>query len=291
MFRYPKTKGGCHPCDSRDVCRIEEGNTNSYIEDHRAIEEFLKLVEPRYDKAIKNLMRRNYTFDDILSVIGFCSYVAVCTPSSIRIGRSHIGAMVAEYAKILEQKGELPKAPESLGYNKFSEMIDEGVIHIDVDPKYPQAIGISTILERVAVWAQSDCQVLINQYEDLPFLTSDSPVALEISPGSPIIPRVVPLAPDLAIRIVPHFNAGRDYLEGVAKFSPVFRRISRGEVKQINKNIVRCAEASVFSSIRRKGIERLVAKNRNIFVFPDILLEREQKTRRVISSFRVGPRD
>jgi hypothetical protein len=199
--------------------------------------------------------------------------------------------MVAEYAKTLEQKGELPKAPKSLGYDKFSEMIDKGVIDIDVDPKYPQAIGISNILERVAVWAQSDCQVLINNCEDLPFLTSDSPVALEITPGSPIIPRVIPLAPDLAIRIVPHLNAGRDYLDGVAKFSPVFRRISRAEVKQINKNIVRCAEASVFASIRRKGLERMVSKNSDIFVFPNIVVEREQNCRRIISSFRVGPRD
>ena len=32
---------------SQDVCRIEDGSTNAYLKENRAIEEFLKDVEPR----------------------------------------------------------------------------------------------------------------------------------------------------------------------------------------------------------------------------------------------------
>src|SRR4029077_16902489 len=40
------------PTKSQDVCRIEEGSTNAYLTKDRAIEEFLKEVEPRYNASL-----------------------------------------------------------------------------------------------------------------------------------------------------------------------------------------------------------------------------------------------
>lgn len=40
---------------SEDVCRIEEGSTNAYLREDRAIEEFLKTIEPKYDAAVIKL--------------------------------------------------------------------------------------------------------------------------------------------------------------------------------------------------------------------------------------------
>jgi hypothetical protein len=39
---------------SQDVCRIEEGSTNAYLTEDRAVEEFLKDVEPRYNASLAN---------------------------------------------------------------------------------------------------------------------------------------------------------------------------------------------------------------------------------------------
>jgi hypothetical protein len=43
--------------NARSVCRIEEGNTNEYLIEPRAIEEFLKTVEGRYTDAVSTCGR------------------------------------------------------------------------------------------------------------------------------------------------------------------------------------------------------------------------------------------
>ncbi|KAA0070456.1 hypothetical protein [Tardiphaga sp. P9-11] len=37
---------------SQDICRIDEGNRNAYLQDERAIEEFLKEIEPKYNVSL-----------------------------------------------------------------------------------------------------------------------------------------------------------------------------------------------------------------------------------------------
>jgi hypothetical protein len=39
----------------RDICRIEDGSTNAYLTESRAIEDFLKDVEPRYNASVAKL--------------------------------------------------------------------------------------------------------------------------------------------------------------------------------------------------------------------------------------------
>jgi hypothetical protein len=48
MYAIRKSDLKRFPTKSRDVCRVEEGSTNAYLTQNRAIEEFLKEVEPRY---------------------------------------------------------------------------------------------------------------------------------------------------------------------------------------------------------------------------------------------------
>jgi hypothetical protein len=38
------------------VCRIADGNTNSYLREDRAVEEFLKEIEPKYNAVLKKLV-------------------------------------------------------------------------------------------------------------------------------------------------------------------------------------------------------------------------------------------
>ncbi len=44
---------------TQDACRIEKGNTNPYRHEPRAIEEFLKTIEPRYNGAVDALRRHS----------------------------------------------------------------------------------------------------------------------------------------------------------------------------------------------------------------------------------------
>ena len=43
--------------NAQSVCRIEDGSTNLYLREDRAIEEFLRGIEPKYNPALAKLSR------------------------------------------------------------------------------------------------------------------------------------------------------------------------------------------------------------------------------------------
>jgi hypothetical protein len=45
MNGFRRRDGHVFPCSSKDVCRVQDGSTNEYLLNDRAIEEFLKTVE------------------------------------------------------------------------------------------------------------------------------------------------------------------------------------------------------------------------------------------------------
>src|SRR5580698_267737 len=66
---------------SQDVCRIEESCTNVYLTKDRAIEEFLKDVEPRYNASLAKLRENKMDQEAIASLAGFAAYVVTCSPT------------------------------------------------------------------------------------------------------------------------------------------------------------------------------------------------------------------
>lgn len=54
MYAMRKSDLARFPCGSEDVCRIEEHSTNAYLAESRIIEDFLKLIEPSYNRAVEN---------------------------------------------------------------------------------------------------------------------------------------------------------------------------------------------------------------------------------------------
>jgi hypothetical protein len=62
-------------------------------------------------------------------------------------------------------------------------------------------MGIVTIMHHVSIFGNSLWKILRNSEADNPFFTSDYPAAIEVADLNTPINRIVPLAPDLAIRI------------------------------------------------------------------------------------------
>jgi len=60
---------------SQDVCRIEDGSTNAYLKEDRAIEEFLKGVEPRYNASLVKLRQNKIDQECVYCIAGFVAYV------------------------------------------------------------------------------------------------------------------------------------------------------------------------------------------------------------------------
>ncbi len=171
--------------------------------------------------------------------------------------------VVAATGVILERQGKICPPPPELGHATLAELLDEGVVRVNVDPKYPQALGISTIVERTSLWGNSFWEILLNDEFDCPFFTSDYPIALEAK-NARLANWIVPLAPTLAIRIVPDVSLSRAKPDlSFKRFSYRRRMPPRSELVEINRLIVKCAEDVVFYRDDLEWIPDFVAKNRH----------------------------
>lgn len=248
--------------NARSVCRIEEGNTNAYLREDRIVEKFLKRIEPRYNSALKRLATDKVDPECIFVIAGFVAYVSTCSPATMRILSGSLKSVVEDVSTILDSKGSLPLPPQELGGKSLTELLKNGTVRISINPKYPQAIGITSILLLTASYGNSDWDILINPFEDSSFFTSDFPIAIERGSNPDILNRIVPLAPCLAIRIRPNLSYDRKHADfSFAHFRRTIRKLSRSEVMNINRLIVRCAETTIFFRDNYEWVSNFIKKN------------------------------
>lgn len=254
---------------SQDVCRIEEGSTNAYLKQDRAIEEFLKDVEPRYNASVAKLRENKMDQEAIASLAGFTAYVVTCSPTAMRLHTGPLKAQLEVTAAILDKQGLFSKAPEILGEKSMTELLADGTVKFTVDPKFPQALGITNILHHTSVFGNSPWEIMHNDEDDNPFFTSDYPVAMETFDINTPINRIVPLAPDIAIRIKPDIRLSRTKPDiTFPRFNATSRHLKRAEVLEINRLFVRCAEDLIFFRDDQKWVEGFVSKNRGYRIEP-----------------------
>lgn len=266
MHAFRKSNSKKFPTKSQDVCRITDHNTNPHLKQPRAIEEFLKEVEPRFNASLQKVRDDKIDRDCINCIAGFVAYVVICSPAGLRLNAGPLKAIVEAQARLADAKGVFNKTPPSLGSKSLSDLLDNGDLAAIIDQKYPQAIGINAIRHHVSVIGNSTWEILRNFQDDTPFFTSDYPIGIEVDGDAPII-RLVPLAPDLAIRIKPdQRQRGAADDPTFASFKSTRRALKRHEVVDLNRLIVRCAEDLVFYCEDWWWVDAFLAKNRAYFV-------------------------
>jgi hypothetical protein len=155
---------------SKDVCRANDGSTNAYLNEDRAIEEFLKTIEPKYDTAFEKLVGGTIDNECIYTIAGFAAYVICCSPAGMRIKSGPLKSTVETEVAILEARGILPPPRKELGAGNLVELLRTGVLRVEIDPKFPQAIGINSILRQIAIFGNFKWDILINDFAHSPFL-------------------------------------------------------------------------------------------------------------------------
>jgi len=254
---------------SKSVCGINDGSTNAYLKEDREIEEFLKKIEPKYNEALAKLRGNKIDEQCIYTICGFVAYVVSCSPAGMRIQSGLLKSSVETVAATMEARGLIPPPPKELGGESLVELLGTGAVRVKVDPKFPQAVGISSINRSLAIFENSRWDILLNDFNDSPFFTSDFPAAIEETTDRRIVDRIVPLAPDLAIRIRPDLPIDKDLADfSFANFHCRRRKISHKEVEEVNRLIVRCAEDTVFYRDDSAWVQRFIAKNRHYRVEP-----------------------
>lgn len=255
----------------RDVCRIEDGSSNAYIAQDRAIEEFLKAIEPRYTQSVAELASDRITTDSIYVLAGFVAYVMLCSPAMMRIGAAMPRNVVKAEARLLDAAGKMPPPPEALGGKSLSDLIDSGKVKIEIDPKYAQALGIAAVTATTRMYGNCLWDIVINEHEGSPFVTSDYPVAIEQADDPRVLNRVVPLSPNLAIRICPDISlTQKDCDDTFSCFRYRFGHASRKHVQYLNDLFVKCAETTVFYRDNQEWIPGFVKRRRYFRIEPVI---------------------
>jgi hypothetical protein len=250
--------------NSRNACGINDGSTNMYLENPRVIEMILEEIEPRYNRALEQLADARVSSEGVFAIAGFVTYVMTCSPAGGRIFSEPLRRELQADLCRLEKRGELPRPPDAFEGRNPSELLERGAIRFVVDPKYAQSIGIRNFLRFVNLFGNSFWETLINACDDCPFFTSDYPVALEPTANPAIVNRIIPLTPNLAVRILPDPLAGGRSLDfSFPNFRGRTRTISRHEAVEINRRVVQCAEDSVFYCNEQEWVAEFVKKNRN----------------------------
>ena len=253
--------------NAKAVCRIDEGNTNDYLVEPRVVEEFLKTIESKYNAAVSEVAVGKPNQEAIYVVAGFASYVLTCSPAAMRINSGPIKAGLEATGKLMNAKGDIPPPPPELGGKDLAELLESGKVKFDVDPKYPQAVGISNILQHVATFGNCRWDILINKHDDCPFFTSDFPVGNEHTSDLRVLNRIVPLTPTVAIRFQPDINLDRDTADyGFSNFSFERRKVKRQEAVGINRLLVQSAEDTVFFRDDQPWVAGFIEKNRHFRV-------------------------
>lgn len=262
MYAIQKNNLKSFTPNAQSVCRIEDGSTNSYLREDRAVEEFLAGVEPKYNGALAKLAADNIDSECIYVIAGFVAYVLACSPAGMRIQSGPLKGTVEETARTLDSKGSFSTPPPELGGESLTELLHSGKMLMEIDPKYPQAIGIASILSHTITFGNFKWDILINPFDDNPFFTSDFPVAIEKTDDFRILNRIASLAPNLAIRIRPDRSFDRERTDySFSGFRHTVRNLSRPEVMSVNRLIVRCAETTVFFRDDYEWVQKFVKKN------------------------------
>jgi len=134
---------------SEDVCRIMDGSTNAYLQKDRAVEDFLRTIEPNYSAALDKLIAGTIDNECIYTSAGFVAYVVCCSPTGMRIHSGPLKSVVESTAVPMDAQGLIPPAPAALGGARLTELLHDGTVEVTIDPKYLQAIGINSILEKI----------------------------------------------------------------------------------------------------------------------------------------------
>jgi hypothetical protein len=107
-------------------------------------------------------------------------------------------------------------------------------------------------------------EILLNDHPTSPFFTSDYPIAIEPDYDPRNFRLIAPLAPDIAVRIIPDIRLAKSKDDLMfSKFSHRVHRLSHAEVKRLNRRIIQCAENTVFYQRDEEWIPSFIAKYRH----------------------------
>ena len=262
---YRKSDGLEFRCWAKNVCHEWDGDLNpawlklrpELLGDLRAS------FEQQWNPAIDSLESGAVDARAKFAIAGLFANMVACTPTSRRLATRMYDLHAVKYLSFAKRMREMYGYDDKFPIEVIEaiEMLERGDIVLKTNPDYVKAVVTMQILEAAWIVYNQNWKVLRNE-SDIPFITSDNPVAF-IDPGGPssALIRLLPITPAVCLSVRPE---RRDLPPFDANLPPQgtveFERVKTREVKTINRHIAQCAEELVFSPIKSVGIAKLVKK-------------------------------
>jgi hypothetical protein len=236
----------------KSICYGVNWSTTEYIPDNpRAVEDYLKLFEPKWAECVKSIQEDAYTETTKYLMAGYLSYLRACTPTAVRLGSEGLAHIVQDLYNRIEEK-ELSK-PDTK-YREVIELIRKhGGTQVEIKEAYPKAMGISSLIACQKILATSPWIVFKNE-TPTEYITSDNPVCMQYwNPNR--CDFYCPLTPRLAIVIHPIRDTEPRESDSLGSLKPE-------GVAMLNRLMVQSAEDKVIFN-KHDEVEALVKENRD----------------------------
>lgn len=160
-FLSPELENLLHAYDKQDlkhftpttknICCSQDCDTNPYFEDERAIDKYLRVIEPKWDHGVEDINALLKYEEVKYFMAGYIAVLVSCTPASIRTLTYATEQIIASGGNILtQQMQEHPERfpeIEPLPPDIFEKVMDAGGIAAQVDPKHTHARTIQNLVD------------------------------------------------------------------------------------------------------------------------------------------------
>ena len=278
LHGYKKPGGQDFPCWPRDVCHEWDGDINPALKNPELLGDFRALFEPYWNPSIAKILAGTLGALDKWAIAGYMANLMACVPAWHRASlqaESYIAnSLVRE--KLQAQRARGASINET--QERLLAFLESGE-RLPLNPDQTKARAIRDLVDYAWQAYNTDWFILRSDSKQT-FITSDNPFAYGWSGRvGEAVRRYLPITPKCCVCVSfdPSNHDSRkptpQLVEEALKAGPrgfVHEAIARPvEVREINKLIVQCAEAQIFSSeafdwlpnvIRKYGRYRLEAE-------------------------------
>lgn len=250
----------------RQVCYETDGDSNSYFDNPRILDEYLPHIENPWADNIAKLQAGNVDADCKYEIGAYIAFLRSCTPTAKRLGAKATSANMQPLVDktLAEYFHELGETTDEVR-STIKEAIKNRKIRAVVDEEYVHAISIQHLVHSAYRFYCSHWLVLLNE-TGIPFITSDNPAGLFYTEQNPQYVRVfVPLSPTMGVLIMPDITIARPTIEDVKSYEHPgddYAHPKESFVAILNELTARSAENIVLHSAAEEWVQTLVEMNR-----------------------------
>lgn len=265
LYGYSKAADKEFPCQTGDVCREWNWDTNPRFKDNpQLLADFRKMFEPQWNPTIGAIRAGTLSVDDRFALAGYWAQLTTCTPAWHRNAVQMYEAQLVDFIPLVVE-GFAKKHPEHR--EAVEEALAKGRIKPRVDEDYVKAILTAHLTDATFLLYEQDWTLLVN-HTDASFITSDNPSS--VFPRRSIfapLTRFLPLAPDLGVlatidtarkRCVDPSGAIEDLRSGTL----VRRNIDRKLAAHLNRVVAMNADQMVLTTHPDHHVRKLMRKHR-----------------------------